>query len=84
MKYELPLLYPDWTLPLSISYLKRIKGSIFVDQVNMNQYGPMLSVGAGVTFEWGGFFDIRMPIPLTINFYFHPNTRETVIQFDFE
>ena len=84
MKYELPLFYPDWTLPLSISYLKRITGSIFVDQVTMDQYGPMLSVGAGVTFESGGFFDIRMPIPLTINFYFHPNSGETGIQLDFE
>jgi hypothetical protein len=84
MKYELPLFYPDWTLPLSISYLKRITGSIFVDQVNMDQYGPMLSVGAGITFESGGFFDIRMTIPLTINFYFHPNSGETGIQLDFE
>jgi hypothetical protein len=50
----------------------------------MDQYGPMLSVGTGVTFESGGFFDIRMPIPLTINFYFHPNSGETGIQLDFE
>ncbi|MBC8345685.1 MAG: PD40 domain-containing protein [Candidatus Marinimicrobia bacterium] len=84
VKYEMPLFYPDWTLPFSISYLKRIKGNIFVDQATMDQKESMLSVGAGITFESGGFFDIRMPIPLTINFYFHPHSGETGIQFDFE
>jgi hypothetical protein len=69
---------------LNISYLKRIKGSIFIDKATLNQNVAMLSVGAGITFESGGIFDIKLPIPLTINFYFHPNSGETGIQLDFE
>jgi hypothetical protein len=44
----------------------------------------MMAVGGGITFESAGFFDIKFPIPFTINYYYQPETGKSGIQLDFE
>ncbi len=83
-KYRMPLLYPDWVLPFGVSYLKRIQAGVFVDKVSVKGQESMLAIGAGITFETGGFFDVKFPIPITINYYYHPNSGKSGIQLDFE
>ena len=80
----MPLFYPDWELPLGISYLKRIQGVFFVDKVSSNDQNFMMVFGTGITFETAGFFDIKFSIPITINYYYQPETGTSGIQFDFE
>ena len=84
VKYKMPLFYPDWEFPLGVSYLKRIQGVVFVDKVFSNDQNYMMVFGAGITFETAGFFDIKFSIPITINYYYQPETGTSGIQFDFE
>ena len=42
------------------------------------------AVGAGITFETAGFFDVKFPIPITFNYYYHPNSGKSGIQLHFE
>ena len=84
VKYKIPLFYPDWALPFGVSYLKRIQGNLFVDQVSVDGSDPMVAVGAGITFETAGFFDVKFPIPITFNYYYHPNSGKSGIQLHFE
>ncbi len=84
IKYRMPLLYPDWSLPFGVSYLKRIQAGAFIDRATINDREAMLAIGAGITFETGGFFDIKFPLPITINYYYHPNTGKSGIRLDFE
>ena len=44
----------------------------------------MLSMGVGLTFELGGFFDIKFPISITTNYYYQPNTGVSGIQLELE
>ncbi|MBT3478918.1 MAG: hypothetical protein HN459_05580 [Candidatus Marinimicrobia bacterium] len=84
VKYKMPLFYPDWVLPFGISYLKRIQVGVFVDKTSGNGQNSMMAVGGGITFESAGFFDIKFPIPFTINYYYQPETGKSGIQLDFE
>ena len=84
IKYHIPLVYPDLSLPFSVSYLKRIQGSSFVDAASVRNHPNMLAVGGGITFETGGFFDIKFPISLSINYYYHPLNGNSGIRLDFE
>ena len=84
MKYKVPLFYPDWEAPFGVTYLKRVQGRIFSDYVNSDIKDPMIAIGAGITFELAGFFDIKFPLSITSNYYFNPNSGHRGIQLEFE
>lgn len=84
IKYQMPLVYPDLSLPFSVAYLKRIHGGPFVDAASVSGHSNMLAVGGAITFETGGFFDIKFPISLSINYYYHPLNGNSGIRLDFE
>ena len=70
IKYKVPLFYPDWEAPFGVTYLKRVQGRVFGDYVNSDIKDPMIAVGAGITFELAGFFDIKFPLSITSNYYY--------------
>ena len=80
----MPLVYPDLSLPFSVAYLKRIHGGPFEDAASVSGHSNMLAVGGAITFETGGFFDIKFPILLSINYYYHPLNGNSGIRLDFE
>ena len=84
IKYKVPLFYPDWEAPFGLTYLKRVQGRVFSDYVNSDIKNPMIAVGAGITFELAGFFDIKFPLSITSNYYFNPNSGHRGIQLEFE
>ena len=84
LRYKLPLVYPDWSAPFGLTYLKRIRGNIFGHVASVDSQHSMISVGAGVTFDLGGFFDLRLPMPITFNYYYQPNTGQGGVQLVFE
>ena len=83
-KYKIPLLYPDWSAPIGITYLKRIQGRIFAEYGSVDVMNSMISMGVGLTLELGGFFDIKFPISITTNYYYQPNTGVSGIQLELE
>lgn len=84
VRYKFPLAYPDWSAPFGVTYLKRIRGNIYGHVASVDSQDPMISVGAGVTFDLGGFFDLRFPMPMTFNYYYQPNTGKGGVQLVFE
>ena len=84
VRYKAPLIYPDWSLPFGITYLKRIRGNLFGQMASVDSREPMISVGAGITFDLGGFFDIKLPLPISFNYYFQPNTGKAGVELVFE
>ena len=84
LRYKLPLVYPDWSAPFGLTYLKRIRGNIFGHLASVDSQRTMISVGAGITFDLGGFFDLRLPMPITFNYYYQPNTGQGGVQLVFE
>jgi hypothetical protein len=84
LRYKLPLVYPDWSAPFGLTYLKRIRGNIFGHVASVDSQRTMISVGAGITFDLGGFFDLRLPMPITFNYYYQPNTGQGGVQLVFE
>ena len=68
LKYHLPLLYPDYSLPLDISYIKRVSVFSFLEAANIDNQNK-LAIGGGITVDVGGFFDFKLPIPLTLIFF---------------
>ena len=67
-----------------VTYLKRVQGRVFGDYVNLDIKDPMIAIGAGITFELAGFFDIKFPLSITSNYYFNPNSGSSGIQLEFE
>ena len=68
LKYHVPLLYPDYSLPLDISYIKRVSVFSFLEAANIDTQNK-LAFGGGITVDVGGFFDFKLPIPLTLVFF---------------
>ena len=75
LKYQLPLAYPDYSLPAKLAYIKRIRLLTFTDIANIDNI-LQLSLGAGLTFDVGGFFDFKFPLPITTLFYYLPKSND--------
>ena len=45
---------------------------------------PMLTIGSGIVFDLGGFFDIVFPISVSMSYYYQPIHGKSGIQFGFE
>ena len=85
MTYRMPLTYPDKSLFWGVSYLKRIQGKLFVDTIGTNnKNNVMATVGTGIVLDLGGFFDIPIPISVSMSYYFQPIDGKSGIQFEFE
>ena len=68
LKYHVPLLYPDYSLPLDISYIKRVSVFSFLEAANIDNQNKF-AIGGGITVDVGGFFDFKLSIPLTLIFF---------------
>ena len=82
LKYHLPLLYPDYSLPLDISYIKRVSIFSFLEAANIDSQNK-LAIGTGITVDVGGFFDFKLPIPLTLIFFQNIDSSEIEIKLRF-
>ena len=83
--YRMPLTYPDKTLLRGVSYLKRVQGKLYFDMMSTEvSNDPMLTIGSGIVFDLGGFFDIVFPISVSMSYYYQPIHGKSGIQFEFE
>ena len=75
LKYQLPIAYPDYSLPAKIAYIKRVRLLTFTDIASIDNI-QQLSFGAGLTFDVGGFFDFKFPLPITALLYYLPESND--------
>ena len=61
----------DKTLLRGVSYLKRVQGKLYFDMMSTEvSNDPMLTIGSGIVFDLGGFFDIVFPISVSMSYYY--------------
>ena len=60
--------YTHYSLPLDISYIKRVSVFSFLEAANIDNQNKF-AIGGGITVDVGGFFDFKLSIPLTLIFF---------------
>lgn len=84
IRYGFPLAYPDWSAPYGATYVKRVRGNIFGHLASVDSQDLMLTMGMGLTFDVGGFFDTQLPLPITLNYFYQPKIGKSGLELVFE